>query len=208
MTLFLSSPVTSRGRSRLTSRRRSFASLVAVPLLGLALAGCGSQADAPEPTTTAVAPQATAALTVTDAWAKAADTGMTAVFGTLTNGGDAAVHIVSASTPVAARTEIHEVVMGSNGQMVMQPKQDGLTIPAGGSHTLAPGQDHLMLLELTGPVKPGDDVAVTLTLGDGQTVDFTATARTFDGGNESYHGGGTPSMGGSETGMPAMTGTP
>jgi copper(I)-binding protein len=110
---------------------------------------------------------------------------MTAAFGTLTNKGSAPVHIVSASSPAAGRTEIHEVVP-VNGAMQMRQKPGGLVIPAGGSLTLKPGGDHIMLFDLPAAITAGQEVKVTLVLADKSTVEFTAQARDFPGANEKY----------------------
>ena len=50
----------------------------------------------------------------------------------------------------------------NNGVMTMRPVENGLSIPAGQSVTLAPGGYHLMLMDLKGPLKKGDKVPVTL----------------------------------------------
>lgn len=179
--------------------------------LALALGGLAACADdsttaaapAPSATSTAAA-AATAGLTVKDPWIKAADTGMTAAFGTLVNGGTTDVTIVSAATAVSPMMELHETTM-VNGAMQMQPKTGGFTIPAGGEHVLSPGGDHIMMMGLTTPVKAGDEITVTLTLGDGTTVPFTAVGKPFTGAQESYapgaHGGGMPGM----SAMPSMS---
>ncbi|GED96528.1 copper chaperone PCu(A)C [Gordonia crocea] len=155
-----------------TPRRRRWAAtvLTAVATAGI-LAGCGNDDAAP--------------LTITDQWVKAAPSGMTAAFGTLTNNGTQTVRVVSASSPSAGRTEIHEVVPVA-GAMQMRPKQGGLAIPPGGTATLKPGGDHIMLFDLPKPVTAGQNVSITLVLGDGTSVDFTAQARDFPGANESY----------------------
>ncbi|MDH6195456.1 copper(I)-binding protein [Mycobacterium frederiksbergense] len=119
-------------------------------------------------------------------WASAADSGMAAVFGTLSNTGHHDVHIVSATSPAAGTVEIHEVVGATGGSKTMRPKEGGLTIPAGGTHDLAPGGDHLMLMELTAPLHPGADVEVTMVFEDGSTLPVTAQVRDFPGGNENY----------------------
>ncbi|MDP9793493.1 copper(I)-binding protein [Catenuloplanes nepalensis] len=154
-------------------------------------------APAPSATTAASAPAATSGLTMTDPWIKAADEGMTAAFGTLVNGGTTDITVVSAATAVSPMMELHETTM-VNGAMQMQPKQGGFTIPAGGEHVLEPGGDHIMMMGLTTPVKAGDQVPMTLTLGDGSTVQFTAVGKPFTGAQESYapgaHGGAMPSM--------------
>lgn len=181
--------------------------LLAVGVGALALTGCAETTTTTETNTASESAQPSAGaselkLTVTDPWAKAADSGMTAVFGTITNDSDADVQIVSAATSASPMAELHEVVADANGQMVMQPKEGGFTIPAGGSLTLAPGKDHIMVMQLTTPIKPGDEIEVTLTSADGGSVKFSAPARTFPGAGESYQSG-TPS----ESGM-SMTSTP
>ena len=51
-----------------------------------------------------------------------------------------------------------------------------------------------MLMNLTKPVKPGDEVAVTLTFADGRTTQFTAVGKPFTGAQESYAPEGHMSM--------------
>lgn len=163
---------------------RATAGLLAAAALTAAL-GCaptGSQTQASATDTTPAA--AAGGLTVRDPWVKAAQEGMTAAFGTLVNDGQGDVTVVGATSAVSP-VEIHEMVM-SDGAMVMRRK-DGLTVPAGGSHTLEPGGDHLMLMDLARPVAPGDEVTITLELADGATVEFTAVAKPFAGAEETYH---------------------
>ncbi|WP_347266796.1 copper chaperone PCu(A)C [Paracoccus sp. (in: a-proteobacteria)] len=81
-------------------------------------------------------------------------------FLTISNAG-AADRLVSATSDIAGRTEIHEMAMQGE---VMQMRQlaDGLEIPAGGTVELAPGGIHLMFMELKRPLAEGETVAVTL----------------------------------------------
>jgi copper(I)-binding protein len=156
--------------------------------LALTLAACGSSGSGSGATTTP-APGVTAS----DAWVKAVDGGMTAAFLTLTNSSGKDVTLVKVATPAAGMVELHEMAM-QDGQMVMQPKAGGIPVKAGGTATLEPGGDHIMLMELTGPVEVGDDVALTLTFDDGATLEVTAPAKEFDGGNESYNPSPSESM--------------
>jgi periplasmic copper chaperone A len=89
---------------------------------------------------------------------------------------------------------LHETVENASGSMVMQEKKGGFTIPAKGSLELAPGGNHLMLMDLTGPIKAGDDVTFTLTMKDGSTYEFTAPAKDYTGANENYEGGDMEGM--------------
>lgn len=122
-------------------------------------------------------------LAATDTWAKAAESGMTAAFGQITNSSKNDILIVSATSPAAAKVELHEVV-----DSTMRQVDGGLVVPAGSTLTLQPGGFHLMFMGLTAPLVAGDDVSITLTLGDGSKLTFTAVAKDFTGGNESYDG--------------------
>lgn len=128
-----------------------------------------------------------AGVSMTDQWANAAHSGMAAVFGTLHNAGARPVQIVSGSSPLAARVEVHEVVPDATGTPLMQPKEGGATVPADGRLELAPGGDHLMLMDLRRPLHPGDEVPVTMTFQDGSTLTITAQVRDFPGADEQYH---------------------
>ncbi|MEU8001453.1 copper chaperone PCu(A)C [Catellatospora sp. NPDC049111] len=166
-------------------RRWRLATALAVAAAAVNLAGCAPSAQqraaSPVPSGTTAA----AAVTVRDPWVKAADNGMSAAFGTLVNNSASPVTVVAATSAVAATVELHEVA-DVDGKMVMRPKPGGFTIPAGGTHELAPGADHLMMIDLATPVKPGDTVTVRLTLADGSTTEFTAIGKQFAAGNETY----------------------
>ncbi len=69
--------------------------------------------------------------------------------------------LIGGASPAAARVEVHEMKMDGN-VMQMRKLKDGLDIPAGGSADLSPGGTHLMLMDLTAPLKEGDTVPVTL----------------------------------------------
>ena len=168
-------------------------------VLLLALTGCSSPATEPAaaPATATDAPTsgtaATAAgLTIADAWVKAEDSGMSAAFGTLENASDRDVRVVSAVSSASPMIELHETVPDDAGQMIMKEKQDGFTIPAGGSYELAPGGNHLMLMGLDQPITAGDAVDFTLTLDDGSEYAFSAPAKDYSGANETYEGDGMP----------------
>jgi hypothetical protein len=179
----------------LSSTGRHRAALgAAVLTAALALAACGSTssgADAavsPSVSPTAASTTSAAAMepvTVSDTWVKSADSGMTAMFGMIKNTGSTDVTVVSATSDAADMLELHEVVM-VDGAMKMQPKKGGFTIPAGGTHELKPGGDHVMFMGLKNPVKAGDPVTVVLSLSDGSKVTVNSVGKDFTGANESY----------------------
>jgi periplasmic copper chaperone A len=157
----------------------------------LAMTGCagGAPAAPVAPPSGAPAAATAPAVTVIDPWVKTAESGMTAVFGTFTTTGGTPVTVVSARTSASPRTELHEVAMGADGAMVMRPKADGFVVEPGTPHVLAPGGDHIMIMDLPSPIRPGDQVDVTLSLSDGSTTRFTALAKETSGGEENYDGG-------------------
>ncbi|WP_313674301.1 copper chaperone PCu(A)C [Mycolicibacterium sp.] len=172
----------------MTTAKTRFAGAVSAGLLLAALPACSKTEM-----TTEARDQGAGVVSVSDQWAKAASTGMTGLFGTLKNSGATDVTVVSAASPSAGQVELHEVV-GQQGSAAMQPKEGGFRIPAGGTHVLAPGGDHLMLMNLTAPLTVGSQVEVTLTFADGTSLPFAAQVRDFSGAGETYqpsgHAGG------------------
>ena len=87
--------------------------------------------------------------------------------------------LVSATSPVAASVEVHEMKMDGN-VMKMRPV-DALPLPAGTPVELKAGAYHMMLMGLKAPVKAGDVVPITLMVEDAkgkrQTTDVKAVAR-------------------------------
>lgn len=142
--------------------------------LALTLTACSAGSEAPDAD----------ALTVSDAWAKSADSGMTAAFATLTNDADHDVVITGAHSVASARVELHEVANGS-----MREVDGGFTVPAHGSLTLEPGGLHLMFIDLGAPLVAGDEVTITVEFADGSARDLNAVVKDFAGANEDYDGG-------------------
>ena len=73
--------------------------------------------------------------------------------------------------------------------MKMQPKQGGFALAADSDIELAPGADHLMLMDLTAKLMPGSDVEITVSFDDGSTLPITAQVRDFPGADEHYDPG-------------------
>jgi len=87
--------------------------------------------------------------------------------------------LVSASSPIAAAVDVHEMKMA--GDMMKMRAVDALPLPAGQPVELKPNGFHMMLTGLKAPVKAGDVVPLTLVVEDAkgqrETVDVKATAR-------------------------------
>ncbi|GAA4404667.1 hypothetical protein GCM10023168_17610 [Fodinibacter luteus] len=164
-------------------------------LLVLPLSACASDATTPtSATASASSSTTTAELVLDDGWVKAVPAAadgtapssmMTAMFGTVRNPTDHEVTLTGGSSAVAGLVEIHETVRTDSGGMQMQPKPGGIVLPAGGSHTLQPGGDHVMLMDLSAPLESGTTTTVTVTTSDGD-IALTVPVRSFTGAEESY----------------------
>ncbi len=95
-------------------------------------------------------------------WARATAPGAKVAGGymVIRNAGAAPDRLVSASSPAAAKVELH-VHINDNGVMKMR-QVAGYDVPAKGSFELKPGGAHLMFMDLTRPFKEGEKVAVKL----------------------------------------------
>ncbi|MEO9328473.1 copper chaperone PCu(A)C [Gordonia aurantiaca] len=175
-----------------STMRRARRPLVMLAVLALPLSvatACGSD---DEPKTQAES------VTIGDQWVKASDKGMTGAFGKLTNTSDEEVTLTGGDSDVAGRVEVHEMAPNADGSMSMRQVDGGLTIAGGQTLTLEPGGNHIMLMDLKGPIKAGETVTITLRFGDGSQRDLVADARDFRGANEEYapgHGSGDASDG-------------
>ncbi len=95
-------------------------------------------------------------------WARATAPGAKVAGGymVIRNAGAAGDKLVSASSPVAAKVELH-VHINDNGVMRMREVK-GYDVPAKGAFELKPGGAHLMFMNLKRPLKEGEKVPVTL----------------------------------------------
>jgi copper(I)-binding protein len=125
-------------------------------------------------------------IAITDPWVRAETEGASAVFGTFTNNGTNDATIVSASTAAANSVELHETVKNGSNEIVMRTIEGGYVIPAGGSLTLEPNGNHIMLTDLVEPLATGEEVNITLTFSDKFTLTFKAPVKEYSGGNGNY----------------------
>ena len=119
-------------------------------------------------------------LDVSQAWARASAGAAQAggAFMAVTNTNEHDHMLLSASSDVAKRVELHNHTM-ENGMMKMR-KVEGINLPAGGTIMLQPGGYHVMLMGLHAPLKEGSTFPVTLTFDNGKdvTVDVVVKATT------------------------------
>ena len=111
------------------------------------------------------------AVNVSDAWARASAGKAKAggAFMTLTNTSSHDSVVVSASSDVAKRTELHTHIM-VDGVMHMRQVKGGIKVPAGKTVMLAPGGLHVMFLGLHAPLKEGTTFDLTLTFDSGRST--------------------------------------
>jgi copper(I)-binding protein len=107
---------------------------------------------------------------------------------TITNTGDNADRLVSASAPIAQETQIHEMALEGD-VMKMRQIKDGLDIPAGESVALTPGGYHLMFMGLNSAVAEGDNVPVTLTFEHAGTITMDLIAAGTSASAPDAHAG-------------------
>ncbi len=95
----------------------------------------------------------------------------------LRNSGKAADRLLSGSTPVAERFELH--TMSMKGDVMEMRQVEGIDLPPGQEVELKPGGLHVMFIGLKTPLKIGDKVPVTLTFEKAgpMTVQFDVMAR-------------------------------
>ncbi|KMN37486.1 MULTISPECIES: copper chaperone PCu(A)C [Chromobacterium] len=79
----------------------------------------------------------------------------------LSNRGKTADKLLSASTPRAAKAELHTHI-NDNGVMRMREVAGGVEVAAGQQVKFAPGSYHVMLMGLKQPLRAGDHFPLTL----------------------------------------------
>ena len=132
--------------------------LVLLPVL----AACGK---APSPTVQAL-----------DPWCRPTGAGAPTAGCYLTLTANTADHLVSVTTPLAARVQIHATSM-EDGVMHMQEREHGLPLRRDRAYALKAGADHLMLIAPTRALTEGETVPLTLTFEKAPPVTVQATVR-------------------------------
>jgi copper(I)-binding protein len=101
-------------------------------------------------------------ISIENAWARATAPGAKVGGGYLTirNRGSAPDRLVGASSPAAARVELHEHVR--EGEVMKMREVKGFGVPANGAFELKPGGAHLMFMDIRQPFKEGEKLPVRL----------------------------------------------
>jgi len=128
-----------------------------------------------------------------DAWARAtpgkAENG--AAYLTIVSPG--ADRLVSLSTPVAKKAQLHTMTT-EGGVMKMRPL-DGLDVPADQPVTLKPGGAHIMLMGLNQPLQAGQSFPLTLSFEKAGQREVTVAVEKPGAMGPEGHVGGMPMPG-------------
>ncbi|WP_136617248.1 MULTISPECIES: copper chaperone PCu(A)C [Mesorhizobium] len=121
-------------------------------------------------------------------WSRATPAGAKVAGGyfTITNNGSAPDRLVSISSDVSEKAELHEMGV-KDGVMTMRPVAGGLEIPAGGKVALAPGGYHLMFIGLKRQPKQGEKFSATLTFEKAGAVSVDFAVEGMGGGAMDDH---------------------
>jgi len=137
--------------------------------------------------------QAMAEIIVEDAWVRlpppVADTA--AGYMTIKNSGDHDVELTGIKTAICKNPEFHAMEM--HGEMMHMMKMEKVIVPAHGGISFTPSGNHIMLVGLTGQLKAGEHIMMTLLTSEGEAIMVHAEVRDMRGGHQSDnkdgHGG-------------------
>ncbi len=104
----------------------------------------------------------TTKMMVHEAYARASNTMAGAAFMEIMNTTDTDDRLVAVRSDVAKKVQLHSHAEDANGVMRMLHVEEGFAIPAGETHLLQRGGDHVMLMGLTRELTEGDMIDLTL----------------------------------------------
>lgn len=101
-------------------------------------------------------------VTLSNGWASVTPGGVDVSAGYIdvANTGATADRLLSASSPRAARVELHEMAM--DGAVMQMRAMTAVDLPVGATVSFAPGGNHLMFEGVTAPFAEGEVIPVTL----------------------------------------------
>lgn len=154
---------------------------LALLLPGL-LAACGPTGPEGNPGAPSAAAALPAGISVTEAWARATPQGATvgAAYFTLRNSGPGSDVLLSVSSPVAERAELHRS-SAEQGMSRMRPA-GAVELGNGQSLVAEPGGLHVMLMGLRQPLVEGELVPLTLEFRDAGTMIVRVSVRPATSG--------------------------
>ena len=114
-------------------------------------------------------------VTIAHPWGRATPGGATVGVSFMEIRTDAGItdRLVSVSSPVAGRAEVHTHMM--DGDVMKMRRLDGLDLQPGSSTILKPSGEHIMLFDLKQPLKEGDLLKLTLTFEKAGPIEIEGT---------------------------------
>lgn len=127
-----------------------------------------------------------AGVTVAHPWARATPGGATngAAYLEIKAAAGVTDRLISASSPVAGRVELHTHIM--DGNVMRMRRVENIALKPGSSVVLQPHGDHVMLMGLNAPLKEGDLLKLTLTFEKAGPIEVEATVESI--GAKGPHG--------------------
>lgn len=119
------------------------------------------------------------AVQVKDVWARATASGakLGAAYATLSAGQASGDRLVSASSPVAGKVELHTMTM--EGDVMRMRQIQNIDVKAGATVELKPGGLHIMLLDLKSPLKEGEAFPLTMNFEKSGAKTFQVQVRSI-----------------------------
>jgi copper(I)-binding protein len=100
---------------------------------------------------------------------------VTSAYAVVENPGPTELRIVGVTADAAGSVEMHD--MTRTGDMMKMAPMKTVVVPAHGAFAFKPGGAHLMLFEVTRPLKEGDHVLLTFTASTGSPATATAAVK-------------------------------
>ena len=132
-----------------------------------------------------VATSASAQVRIDDPWTRATPPGAKVGAGYMKITSTAVDRLIGASSPAAARVELH--VTEKKGDVMRMREVKVYDIPARGSFELSPGGAHLMLVDLKAPLKEGAKVPLTLRFEKAGEVKVELQVRALGASGHQMH---------------------
>lgn len=96
-----------------------------------------------------------------------------AAFMAIMNATDHDDRLLGVASAIAKKVELHTHIADPSGVMKMTRIDGGIALPAGATHLMQRGGDHVMFMGLNGPLEQGADVVVTFTFEKAGDVEVT-----------------------------------
>lgn len=102
----------------------------------------------------------------------------------LENSGEGDDRLVSASSPIADKVELHTNL--KDGEVVRMRQVDAVDVPAGSRVALEPGGMHVMLMGLKEPLTEGASFPLTLVFDEAGTVTVDVVVELISGAKDGH----------------------